>query len=498
MPRKAAPVTFETIAGALVQSLRSAAQRPSIHGYHPMDHQIKFHKSPAKGRAFIGGNRSGKTVGGAAESTFYLTGKHPYQATPEPPCRMRGVSADWPHGLLQIMLPELAKWIPPSFLVNGSWEDSYNKTEKVLTLNNGSSMDFPTHEMPLIKHAGTSRHGIWFDEEPPKAIFNENMARLIDTGGKWWLTETPVEGMTWVYDDIFIKSRTDPNIFVIEVSMDDNTYLSTVEIEMLISLMDEDEKLARRQGKFVQIGGLIYKQFGPQNVIAPLPVGSEEFSLMLKHWTFFNGVDAGYNNPTAWLWAAVNNDGVVIVFDEHYASGMLVKDHAEIVKETNRKWGIDPIYNVGDPSMFNSDPLTGTSVGIEYTLAGVPIIPGNNDVNVGLQVVATAFKNHTLFFTSNCEKSIWEHSRYRWATYSSRVLAEKRNVQEKPNKKDDHTCDTVRYMLCSRPEHIEKVTKAMDKLGGLAPSLPPTGERFARIHEEEQLTYVDPWVGSEF
>jgi len=498
MPRKAAPITFETVAASLVQSLRNAVQRPSIFGYHPMDHQIQFHKSPAKGRSFIGGNRSGKTVGGATESTWFLTGKHPYQETPEPPVRLRGVSADWPHGLLQIMLPELAKWIPPSFLVNGSWEDSYNKAEKVLTLDNGSTMDFPTHEMPLIKHAGTSRHAIWFDEEPPKAIFNENMARLIDTGGKWWLTETPVEGMTWVYDDIYLKARTDPNMFVIEVSMDDNTYLSTNEIDMLVSLMDDEEKQARRAGKFVQIGGLIYKQFGPGCIIPPLPVESEEFTSMLKHWTFFNGVDHGYNNPTAWLWAAVSGDGVVIVFDEHYASGMLVKDHAEIVKETNRKWGIEPLYNVGDPSMSQTNPLTGTSVQIEYTLAGVPVISGNNDVDVGLQVVASAFKNHQLFFTQNCEKAIWEHGRYRWATYSNKVLAEKRNVQEKPNKKDDHCCDTLRYMMCSRPEHIEKVKQNLDNLRGLAPSLPPDGVRYDNVHEEELVSYSDPWVGSEF
>lgn len=495
MPRKSPSLTYQSVASELVQSLRNAAQRPSIFGYRPMDHQIKFHSSPAKGRVLIGGNRSGKTVGGATECSFYLTGKHPFKRTPTPPVRMRGVAADWPHGLLQIMLPELAKWIPPSFLINGSWDDSYNKTEKVLVLANGSTMDFPTHEMPLLKHAGTSRHGVWFDEEPPKAIFTESMARLIDTGGEWWLTETPVEGMTWVYDDIYLKSRIDPNIFVIEVSMDENTYLSQPEIELLVSLMPDDDKEARRQGRFVNIGGLIYKMFGEGNIIPHIPKESEEFAGMLKGWTFFSCMDHGFNNPTAWLFCAISGEGQVIVYDEMYQDHILVKDWAAMVLERERMWGIDPAYRVGDPSIAHANPITGTSVQIEYAVNGCPILPGNNDVNVGLQVVASALKTRQLYFTSNCERTIWEMGRYRWATYSNRVLAEKRSPQEKPNKKDDHACDALRYGMCSRPEHVEDIVKGLDNLHGLAPSLPPSGERYAT--EDRESVYSDSFLGSE-
>lgn len=485
----------------MVVGLRSAAQRPSIYGYKPMEHQDKFHRSKAKGRAFFGGNRSGKTVGGAAESAMWLCGKHIYPDIPvgTPPVRGRGVASDWPHGLLQIMLPELAKWIPPSFLINGAWEDSYNKTEKTLTLSNGSTMDFPTHEMDLVKHAGTSRHFIWFDEEPPKAIFNENMARLIDTGGKWWLTETPIEGMTWVYDDVYLAARSNPDLYVIVVSTDDNIYLSTTEIDMLQSFMDDDEKEARRQGKFIQIGGLIYKGFGPHNIIDPLELGGPQWQSMKKYWTFFEMMDAGFNNPTAWLFGAVNRDGKVLIFHEHYKSGLVVKEHAQEVLQIRRELELSPEYTVGDPSISNTDPISGKSVQIEYVLNGIPIMPGNNDVRVGLQVVATAFQERQLFFTRNCEKAIWEHGRYRWATWGNKVTAEKKNVREEPNKKDDHACDALRYGMCSRPEHVVKVLENMDNLKGLAPSLPSSGDRSDRPSRELRGNkYSDSEMGSEF
>jgi len=492
------PLTIQGIVDELATSLRSAADRPSVFGYHPMDHQRKFHTSPARGRAFIGGNRSGKTVGGASESAWWLNGNHPYRKTPEPPVRLRGVASDWPHGMVQIMLPELAKWIPPSLLVNGSWEDSFHKGDKILSLSNGSSMDFTTSEMELVKHAGTSRHGIWFDEEPPKAIFNENMARLVDTSGEWWLTMTPVEGMTWVYDAIFIEAKTNTEFFVIEASMDDNTYLSQGQIDFLLSTMDIDERKARREGKFIQIGGLIYKMFGPENVIPQIDVNSEAFEAMKRHWTFFCTMDAGFNNPTAWLWCAADKDGRVIVFDEHYQSQLVVSEHAAIVKGRNDFWGISPTYNVGDPSIAHSNPVTGTSVQIEYAIAGVPILPGNNDVKIGLNVVARALKDKQLFFTQNCQNLIWEMARYRWATWSSKIIAEKRNPKEEPNKKDDHACDALRYGMCSRPEHIEKIVETLDNLHGLAPSLPSSGERYDNISKEFVNASADPHMGGDY
>ena len=495
-------LTHDRMLEQLIDGLRRTSIKPTIYGYKPMDHQERFHKSLAKGRLFIGGNRSGKTVAGVAEDVMWMTGRHPYRPTPHLPIRGRIVAVDILQGVEKIILPELARWIPPSELINQSWEESYNRGLRTLTLANGSFVEMMSYEMDLEKFAGTSRHFVHFDEEPPKAIFNENMARLIDVGGSWWCSMTPVEGMTWVYDDIYIAARTNANFFVIEAGMDDNVYLSPVEIEQLISTMDDDEVSARRKGKFVQIGGLIYKQFGPENIVPSL-VHSAHWKTVKDNWHFILGMDHGFNNPTCWLWAAMSPDGKIVIFDEHYESGQIVDYHAEVVKEKNRLYGIEPLYMVGDPSIRNTDPITATSVHIEYAKAGVPIVLGNNDVRAGINAVASLLNAKQLFICSNCHHLLKEISRYRWATWSSKRMQQNRNVKEEPHKKDDHACDALRYIIASQPQFDGTVDSSVGNVIG-APTAygsdAPLFDRELQLQpaQGEYVQTIDPFMGGEW
>jgi phage terminase large subunit-like protein len=196
--------SVEEIVGLVREGLQRTVSRPSIHGYKPHDKQIAFHSSGDKGRLYIGGNRSGKTVGGIVEDIYRMRGIHPYQEIPPAPTRGRIVTVSYTEGIEKIVIPELCRWIPPSDLINGSWEDSYSRSLRTLTLSNGSTAELMSYDQKLEKFAGTSRHWIHFDEEPPKDIFTECRMRLVDTAGCWYMTMTPVNGMTWVYDDVYI------------------------------------------------------------------------------------------------------------------------------------------------------------------------------------------------------------------------------------------------------------------------------------------------------
>ena len=55
------------------------------------------------------------------------------------------------------MLPEMKRWLPEKYLINGSWEDSYSNQSRVLKLTNGSQMDFLTNEQDTEKHACAGR-----------------------------------------------------------------------------------------------------------------------------------------------------------------------------------------------------------------------------------------------------------------------------------------------------------------------------------------------------
>lgn len=429
--------------------------RPTIVGYEPQDHQIKFHQSQRKGRAFIGGNRSGKTVGGAAEMVMHVTGKHLYWEKFQRPIRARVVAVDFDNGVDKIVIPEIARWLPPSSLKNGSWEDSYQKSNHTLTLADDSFIEFMSYDQDTDKFAGTSRHYIWFDEEPPRAIFDECMLRLADTGGHWWLTMTPIEEMTWTYDGIYLpgKDGTNPNIEVFEVSSIDNKYISSVELEALTSGMSEEDKAARMHGTYIRHSGNIYSKYlHPDTILKEDVLRTDAWPAMKAGWLHFRMMDHGFTNPTVFLWGAADHEGRVIIYDEYYETKRLVGENAKAVRERTQVLGVDIAYTVGDPSIQNTDPVTGTSVHVEYARNGIPIILGTNDVHSGILRVGAAFLNRKLFISPRCEKTIWELNRYRWGKFVNKKVAELNNQKEMPVKKDDHAMDALKYGIASRPE----------------------------------------------
>src|SRR5574339_490499 len=176
------------VARLLVEGLRNHATKPNIFGYQPHEKQCLFHQLQQKKRLYIGGNRSGKSYAAVAEDVWWLTDTHPYRETPALPVRGRVVTVDFTYGLEQIILPLFKILLPASELIDGSWEASYSKSLRVLTLKNGSTVEFMSYEQDTEKFAGTSRHFVHYDEEPPMHIFNECNARLVDTAGSWWIS----------------------------------------------------------------------------------------------------------------------------------------------------------------------------------------------------------------------------------------------------------------------------------------------------------------------
>lgn len=433
----------------VAQGLKTSAVRPNIYGYVPHEKQLEFHTSNSKVRLFIGGNRSGKTVAGATEIVWWATGKHPYLKTPEPPVRCRVIAVDINEGIEQITRPEVARWLPLSELKGSSWEKAYSKEQRELTLANGSTVEFMSYEMDVDKFAGTSRHLIWMDEEPPEDIFKENLARTIDVGGRILISMTPLDGLSWTYEGLYLAGKTNPNVKVVEVDMTENPHLNPAEIQSFLAGLDDDEKKARVHGRYVQMGGRYYdKYLTDRNILDPF--------VPSKEWLWVVGMDAGYTNPTVFLWAAVDADGRIFVFDEHYESQKLPSEHAVDIHAKNKSFGKEPDYYVGDPSIRNIDPITGTSLQLEYMEVGIPIILGNNDQRAGISRVQNALKGDSrgprLFITRNCVNLLYELPRLRQSVWAHRRLWKTRNKKEEQHKHNDHASDALRYLVASRPQ----------------------------------------------
>lgn len=459
----------------MADGLNRVAYAPDMNSYVPHDKQKKFHSSDAKVRLYIGGNRSGKTTGGIVEDIWWLTGKHPYLEVPRNrPVAGRIISVDFANGVNKIIKPQLQQWVPPSQLRGGSWFTAYDSAERVLNFENGSFVELMSYDQDLDKFAGTARDFIHYDEEPPEHIRTENKARLIDRKGREWFTLTPVEGMLWIFDQIYEPGKAgEPGIEVIEVDMAENPHLDPEEVEEFLNSLDPRERQIRGEGKFVRRGGLVYKTFSIATHVID-PVDLDILKKPIYRW--YMSLDHGFNNPTAVLWHAVDKDNRVITFAEHYESERTIDYHAAVIKQREEQFGRKPDVRVCDPALEQRQAVTGTSIQTEYAMRGIGMGVGNNDVKTGIAKVSqymdfAADGKPNWLITANCANLIRELGRLRWKTWASRKQESENNPYDEIHKKDDHACDSARYFFSFMPELkpiIALPTKRLElpKIGG--------------------------------
>jgi len=314
-------------------------------------------------------------------------------------------------------------------------------------------MDFLTNEQDTEKHAGTSRNFVWWDEEPPESIFNEDMLRLVDVNGVWWMSMTPLLGFTWIYKKyyrpIIEKGEENKSVAVFVGSTADNPYVSEEVLNEITEGMKAEEKEARKHGKFIAASGLIYPSFGPHNIIPPISPQRIVQPVVVA-------MDHGLRHPTVWLYAYVDSEGRIVVFHEYYEAERTIEQHCKELKSWE-EWAFGPgreriAYRIGDPSIEQRSAATGTSVRTLYSEAGFYIGLANNDFQVGSNKVRAYIEKMGLFITEDCTNLIQELESYRWATYGTRKANDTKKVQDSPHKVRDDACDTLRYLIMSRPD----------------------------------------------
>ena len=456
MPRK--QITTYDLFKEASDKLRQRADVVGLDKYVPMPTQERFHTTDTQGRLFSGGNRAGKTVAGVVESVKWLTGNHEvFSKMFTPPVRGRICGVSFDQSIDLVLVPEVKKWLDTKYLINGVWEDSYHKATRTLTLANGSTCEFMSYDQDVDKFAGTSRHFTHFDEEPPKAIFTECLARLIDTDGRWWMTMTPLIEFSWTADDLYepIKDGRIPFITLFEAGTRDNVHIQSDAIDKLTFIMDEDERDARTSGSGYAESTLIFPEL-KNNIIDPLQLRDKDGKFDHANWTgwkFFTALDHGLRNPTAILFFAVGPDDEIIQFHEYYETERLVRENAQAYNQVLKDLKIPEIdYMIGDPSTQNRDPITGTSIRQEYGENGVWYMLGNNDVRAGVLRVKSAFESGRLKITSNCTSTIREARTYKWKKPISSKVQARSNLLEEPVKRNDHAMDALRYAIMSLPK----------------------------------------------
>lgn len=475
--------------------LEQANRKGNLLTYVPYSDQDAFHRSQCRGRYSAGGNRAGKTDSMIVDMLWTATNTHPYRKRSvihptwgDGPVNLRWFAPDVEKGIKQILLPKLRRWVPRSMCIDGDFFSSWDPVANVFTFANGSTLDVLTYGMSFEKLGGVPRHAVYFDEEPPREIFNETMMRLRDYDGEWVIAATPVNGITWTFDFLWSpaeeywkrvgalgftpetpKSLLPDTLegevrFISAHTLDpaNNPYLDADQeaVSELTVAMDQEEKDIREHGKFVAKSGLVFPNFDKATHVLPAPLALYEY----KDWMWYSSTDVGWSNPTAWLWHAVAPDGRIYTFAEHYASKMTVAQHAAVVHERERAWGKVPSIRTGDPAMKQVTGVVGTSYLIEYARHGLHIgvegVP--HDVAIGVEKMQQYIQvqpktgwgenTPTWMISPNCVNLIKELKKLRWATYDSTKMSYDRNKKEEIHKKDDHASDSARYFFTLMPD----------------------------------------------
>ena len=409
--------------------------------------QMQFHKARQKNRWVFGGNRTGKTECGAVETIWLLRGIHPFREN------KKDVSG-WAVSLSTQVQRDVAQnkilsylnpsWIEDIVMLSGKRDNpSSGVIDKIYIKNvfGGTSvLGFKSCDQGREKFQGTSLDFVWFDEEPPYDIYLECKMRVLDKCGDIFGTMTPLKGLTWVYDEIYLNKKNDSEVWHENISWQDNPFLDQNEIKKLMSEMSKDELDARCNGNFSFSGGLVYSNFDENlNVVEPFNVDKVEYDCI--------SIDPGFRNALSCHFYARDKYGVVYVIAEHYGSNMTIEEHSKAILSIADRLGWPRDYDGRLHALIDS-------AGLQKTLASqksvVDLFFENNisaDPNVkkellpGIQKVKQYICNvngeRKLLIFKNCPNLIREIKSYFWGD------------DDVPIKRDDHCLDELRYYIMS-------------------------------------------------
>ncbi|MDD4110792.1 MAG: terminase family protein [Clostridia bacterium] len=412
--------------------------------------QMDFHKCLKRNRWVFGGNRSGKTECGAVECVWLARGIHPYR-------KNRGDVFIWAISLSRQVQRDVAQakilhylkpdWIYDVIMESGSKDYPENGVIDYILINNIfgglSKIGFKSCDQGREKFQGASLNYIWFDEEPPEEIYKECKMRIIDRCGEVFGTMTPLKGLSWVYNQIYLNESNDEEVWCENMEWSDNPFLNSEEVESLKKIMSSDELQSRCYGKFIAKGGLVYPEFDPEvHIIEPFDLP--------KKWYDNISIDPGLNNPLSAHWYAVDFDGNVYVIAEHFEAEKDIIYHSNAIKRISNRLGWKSGFGGKIEAIIDSAANQKTLAGIKSVTElffenGIAVnTKVDKDLYSGINRVKSYFKDANgkprLFIFKNCINLIRELKGYFWGK------------NDTPTKKNDHSLDELRYYIMSRPE----------------------------------------------
>lgn len=464
--REEAEEELKNLEAAIEQNPLIRYNNPRLGPVHKK--QIKFHEMVAMGLpevAYMGGNQSGKTTSGTVDDIIQCVDwdvvpehlKRFKKHTPPFRCRIGGQGRE---ELEDFVFEKLKEWCPMDQLVGGTWKTAYDSQHHVLHFKNKSYIQFKTYQQDGKQWGGSTLDRVHLDEEPAPVHLRESRIRVMRREGQVLFSMTPVEGLSHTYDNFenniveaeiddigysIVESPGEGGVLIkkglVYSDMDDNPWLTPTAKAIALEGLSEEEREARKKGKFVAMSGLIYKRFDPErHVIDPIDSLPTNVNVVVS-------IDPGFRFATAVGFHYIDAADNMVMFEELHLKEHKISEVCHEIQLVEAAYGFKPIYYVIDSAAANRNNQTGRSDQMEYADHGIVTIPAQKKVTAGINRCRERLDSGRFHVTSNCVNFLKEIRQYRW----KKPPKTESEGKEEPVKANDHQMDQWRYAVMSRP-----------------------------------------------
>lgn len=319
-------------------------------------------------------------------------------------------------------------------------------------LKEGGKIYFRSAEDPQSLEGITAK-AAWVDEagQINSLAWETIQARLSIAKGKCLLTTTPY-AMNWLYHDFYKKWEDgDPTYKVIQYASVESPWFPKDEYERQQGSLDARRFKLKFKGEFTKFEGLVYNMFDRRiHVVKPHKLPDMNGKQVIC------GVDYGFKAPLVILWAYKDEEDNIVVFKEFYQSGVTIK-------------GVAPKLKDFSPSRIYVDPSAKGFIAELSSIYSIPnVVPADNKKSPGVSRVQSLFNTNKIKIFNTCRNLIDELESYRYKETRDG------NISDEPEKKDDHACDALRYLL-----HTAMARPSLSVAPRMQPTLVPAESNWA-------------------
>lgn len=245
-----------------------------------------------------------------------------------------------------------ANHIRPLLVEHPRLRDYWNESKKLLTLPNGSTLQFChcSNESDIDLYQGREFHDLAIDEagqwtEPMfRKLLGSNRSSKPGIRARALLTGNPGGiGHGWL-KRLFIEKRFNdrerPEDYAfIQALVDDNEALMANDPDYVSRLDSEPNEALRKAYRFGDwdiFAGQYFQEIAKSvHFIKPFEIP--------KHWNRFGAYDYGYNHPAAFGWFAVDEDGNTYLYREIVKAQQRVDQFARLINAFSDTSALYPI-----------------------------------------------------------------------------------------------------------------------------------------------------------